>query len=80
MKTSTQKILKQEDKRSYLIRVTKLDNGVPTDRFMIPVIDVRDGKLEREAALKQLKQTRQSKFLKPSFSLGGNSYQTSHKK
>ena len=69
----------QEEKRSYLIKATNKKTG----DFTIPVIYVRDGKDERELVNKiqyNSNRNRGSKYMRPSFSVGGNSYQNSHRK
>lgn len=80
MKNSTQKLLVQEDRRSYLIEVTKFNNGIEDDKFKIPVIDVRDGEEARKKVNSMLRDNNSSIFTKPSFSVIGKSYQVSHKK
>ena len=80
MKSSTQKIIEQKDRRSYGIQVTKFDSGIESDKFIVPVYDVRDGEQERKIINNQIKQSNRSKFTQPSFSVMGNSYQTSYKK
>lgn len=80
MKTSSQKYITKEDKRSYSIEVTKYDDGIKSDRFIIPVYDVRDGEHERAVVANQIKQNNRSKYTQPSSSVMGKSYQTSYKK
>ena len=71
-------VLQAEGKRSYSIKVTT-DKSL-TGPFYIPVVDVRDGEKEREIANGILKAARQSKYLRPSFAVGGGSFQVSRKK
>jgi len=66
----TKEILKSEGKLSHLIKVV---NNLGFT-FHIPVVDVRDGQNERLTA-KSLLKSRGSKFMKPSFSTCGDSYQ-----
>lgn len=81
MKTSTTKVLRKEGKRSYVIEVTKLDDHFVFDVFYIPVIDVRDGETERRLVRQMAKAAgSHSIHMKPSFAMGGNSYQVSQKK
>jgi hypothetical protein len=80
MKTSSQKFITNKDKRSYGIEVATFDSGIETDKFVIPVYDVRDGRHERAVVANQIKQNNRSKYTLPSFSLMGKSYQVSHKK
>lgn len=79
MITTKTELVRKEGKRSYLRRVIKYDNGQEVDRFIVPVIDVRDGEKERDLIKAQVKANSQSKFLRPSFSESGRSYQTSYK-
>ncbi len=72
---------KDESKKSYKIQVIKMDGKFESDRFTIPVVDVRDGEAERGYVNTSLKAAaRQSNFTRPSFSVIGKSYQASHKK
>lgn len=60
------------------IRVQTEDKGT----FVVPVVDVRRGPKNREAAKKMLKQEniqRGSKYIKPSHSIMGYSYNASMK-
>ena len=75
--TKVTKIL-SENKLSHLIEVETF--GIIPKKFHIPVMDVRDGEEEREIGVKILKTNNTSKFLKPSYGIGGNSYQQSYKK
>jgi hypothetical protein len=73
---TTVKHLTREDKKSYGIQVTTKD-----DKFVVPVMDVRDGEQERAIVNNMVKNSRQrSQFLQPSFGSGGNCYQVSQKK
>lgn len=67
-------VIRNEGKLSYNIKVeTKKES------FMIPVIDVRDGEAERRIS-KLMSKGHRSKFMPPSFSQSGHSYQVSRKK
>jgi len=72
--------LKQEGRFSYGIKVQNDGNRRQWHDFVIPVIDVRDGEDARYQATQIQKAANQSRFMKPSFSVIGNSYQVSHKK
>lgn len=80
MKSSIQRVIQKEGKRSYDIEVTKFGSGIEDDKFIIPVIDVRDGKRERAIIANMTKQNNRSKYMQPSFSAMGRSYQVSHKR
>lgn len=67
--------LKQDGKLSYDIKVQ-----TAKDKFVIPVIDVRDGEVARDRVNQIIKSQHRSKFTNPSYSAGGNSYQVSQKK
>lgn len=70
-------VLKREGKLSYGIKV-ETDKG----SFVIPVIDVRDGESERGFVANTIKQSNVqngSRFLRPSYSVRGLSYQNSYK-
>lgn len=70
--------LKKENQLSHIIRVE-----TAKDTFDIPVLDVRDGLPARSRAngiLKARNYRTGSRFMKPSYSVGGNSYQNSFKK
>lgn len=59
------------------IRVTKFTDGIESDRFDIPVVDVRHGAASRKrvsAIIKQQNIQRGSKYFKPSYSVIGRSY------
>lgn len=71
--------LKSPELKSHLIRVTK----VGEKPFHIPVIDVRDGEDQRENAkafLKTANYHKGSKYMKPSYSVIGLTYNDSTKK
>lgn len=83
MKKSIVKMLvsKDDTKRSHQLQVIKMDGNVESDRFNIPVVDVRDGEAERGYVNTSIKAaSKPSKYMLPSFSVIGKSYQTSHKK
>lgn len=66
--------LRQEDRYSHLIKITPKSNK---RSFFIPVIDVRDGEEQREAAKNMLKASnilRGSKYLKPTYTMFGENY------
>ncbi len=71
--------LKQDNRLSYGIKVETKGNRREQRDFVIPVMDVRDGSAERGAANTILKAAKQSKFMRPTYSQGGNSYQVSQK-
>lgn len=74
-------VSKDETKRSHQIQVIKMDGNIESDRFFIPVVDVRDGIPERGYVNTSLKaSSKPSKFMQPSFSVIGKSYQVSQKK
>ena len=73
--TTTQQLI-TDGMRSHQIEV-KTDAG---QHFKIPVIDVRDGDNARELIKQIIKRSSRSKYMSPSFSVGGNSYQVSAKK
>lgn len=77
MKQTQVKELRKEGQASYGIQVTTHD-----DKFVIPVIDVRDGDDARRYAKHILKQSNGigGKHMKQTFSLYGHSYQVSQKK
>ena len=77
---TTVSTLKQDGKLSYGIKVETKGNRREQPTFVIPVIDVRDGYAERKLANKIMKSAKQSKFMRPTFGLGGNSYQVSQKR
>ena len=64
-----------EGKLSYNINVE-----TEKEMFVIPVVDVRDGDTARKVAEAAIKASNSSRFMKPTFSSVGGSYQTSHKK
>ena len=69
--------LRNEDKASYGIKVTTED-----DVFVIPVLNVIDGQPIRDRINHMAKNNnirKGSKFMQPSYSVGGNSYQVSKK-
>ena len=66
--------LKQEGKASYGIKVE-----TEKETFVIPVVDVRDGDEARNQGERILKAANQSRFMRPSFSEMGRSYQVSRK-
>ena len=72
--------LKQDGKLSYGIKVENKGNRRQWKDFVIPVIDVRDGSVSRTHAKQMVKAVNRSKFMRPTFSAGGNSYQVSQKK
>ena len=76
MKQTTYKQISKEGKLSYKIEVTTHD-----DKFIIPVVDVRDGDETRKEIQLGLKLSRgnKSKFLTESFSGIGRSYSVSPK-
>lgn len=80
MKTISKELLTKEGERSYGIQITKFDNDIESERFVVPVFDARDGERVRKIIANQIKQSNQSKYTKPSFSVIGKSYQASHKK
>lgn len=63
-------------KHSHAIKITPKSK----EPFFIPVIDVRDGDVERERARQMVKFSNHSKYTRPSFGSGGGSYQVSYKK
>lgn len=67
--------LKKENKFSYGIKVE-----TEKDAFVIPVVDVRDGEDARRKAENIIKSQNKGKFMQPSFSVMGYSYQVSRKK
>lgn len=74
-----QTIITTEGKLGYLIEVSSLKKG----KFVIPVVDVRDGKEDRELAERMLKDSNRvvgSKYFRPSYSWYGFSYNQSMKK
>lgn len=74
---TTVEFLKNEDKASYGIKVTTKE-----DVFVIPVLSVRDGQPTRDRINYMAKNNnirKGSKFMQPSYSVGGNSYQVSQK-
>jgi len=66
----------KEGKRSYGIRIETPKGEVR----MVPVVDVRDGDTERCIAKRIIKATNHSKFMQPSYGVGGGSYQASYKR
>lgn len=77
MATEVKRITK-EGKYSYGIQVK-----TSKEEFVIPVIDVRDGQHERNKVntiIKNLNFHSGSKYMRPSYSVRGLSYQISHKK
>jgi hypothetical protein len=72
---------KDETKRSYSIEVIKMDGQFETDRFRIPFVHAGDGAAERGYCNTSIKASRgASKYMKPSFSVIGKSYQVSQKR
>lgn len=88
MKRTEKKLIVQNDalvssepeQRSHYIEITKFTDNVETDKFYIPVIDVRDGKEQRDIVNRIERATNQSKYMRPTFSVIGRCYQASHKK
>lgn len=72
--------LTQENKYSYGIKVENDGNRRIWADFVIPVVDVRDGENARQRIGQMVKSASRSKFLAPTYSAGGNSYQVSQKK
>lgn len=71
--------LTQSEKSSHLIKVSP--KGKPA--FFIPVIDVRDGEDQRNAAkslLKASNMNRGSQYIKPTYTLFGENYNTNYSK
>lgn len=71
-------VLTQEGINSYGIKVE-----TAKDEFVIPVLDVRDGQNTRDRIMVQQKNvnySKGSKYMRQTYSMGGNCYQNSHKK
>jgi hypothetical protein len=71
--------LKQDNKLSYGIQVKTKGNRREQPTFVIPVMDARDGSPERNVVKQIIKSANQSKFMRPTYGAGGNSYQASQK-
>lgn len=64
------------------IKVSKFNDNVKDDEFVIPVVNVKNGEASREKAnniIKQVNRQMGSKFMRPSYSVIGGCYQNSHK-
>lgn len=58
-----------------------MDGNIETDRFSVPFVHAGDGESERGYCDTSIKTSRNgSKYMKPSFSVIGKSYQVSQKK
>jgi hypothetical protein len=71
-------ILQNDNQASYGIKVT-----TEKDVFVVPVLNVKDGQPTRDRINYMTKNNnirKGSKFMQPSYSVGGNSYQASQKK
>jgi hypothetical protein len=72
---------KDEKKRSHQIKIIKMDGQFETDRFIIPFVHAGDGLAERGYVNTSIKASNKpSKYMQPSFSVIGKSYQVSQKK
>lgn len=72
-----------DEKEFVGIKCTISNNGQNENEFIVPILDTRRSMSDKENIKIQLKQANKikgSKFLKPSYSVIGHSYQESYKK
>lgn len=75
IKQTKTEVISDPSLRSHVIKVTPVSKPA----FYIPVVDVRDGEEQRESANRMIKANASSKYMKPSYSVVGPSYNQSMK-